>query len=244
MFWTFSLKKIPLFFVTEWRENRLYWTHLPQQEKQEIKKNKLRYFASLFISLGLHIVFLTSILNMVSKQVELSEEIKIRGEEVDFELTEGMVSSDVHPVYDDDSEVIIKSSLLVKPEDKQTLLLNNLLEKLKQGKMPTLSSSVLKPKSSYHSRLGQTEKTLMARLQVKSFKIPESKTGAKSAGFWNQVRMLKSDQTDSTGINNTEMMKVIDQHSFQFRDCYEKALLKDEKLSVRAVFLLKLNQSK
>ena len=38
-------------------------------------------------------------------------------------------------------------------------------------------------------------------------------------------------------------MKVIDQHSFQFQECYERGLLKDESLSGKVIFLLKLRQS-
>ena len=196
---------------------------------------------SLCISLSLHIVLFTSVLRGL-KPINLSQEIDIKGEEVNFELTEGMVSSDVNPIYDSEGQVIIKPSLLVKPKDKQALLLNSLLETLKAGKKPALSSSIIKTPSQNRPRLKQTEKSLMDQLQVENFKIPSSQA-TKSAGFWNQVRMLKSD-TATNEINNTKLMKVIDQHSFSFRDCYEKALLKDENLSVRATFLLKLNKSK
>ena len=248
MVWPFSLKKIFRFFVQEWRESRLYWANLSSLEKKEIQRNKIRYFVSLCVSILLHVGLVMSILNMALNPHKHSKEIEILKGEVDFELTEGMVSSDIQPVYDNEGEVIIKPSLLLKPEDKQAVALNDLLSQLKEGKGPALSSA-LQSHRLHRSHLepatpaSLAKKSLSAKLKVKGFKIPETKTQSKSAGFWNHIQMLKSDQADLADIDDSEIMKVIDQHSFQFRDCYEKALLKDEKLSVRAVFLLRLNQS-
>ena len=65
--------------------------------------------------------------------------------------------------------------------------------------------------------------------------------------LWDHMKMFKTDKTKKTvaaNQENTEIMKVIDQHSFQFQECYEEALLLDEKLSGKVIFLLKLNRSK
>ena len=206
------------FFVQELRESRVDWINLPLKEKQELKKGRLRYFAGLLTSLCLHIILFSLVLNMLSQPTNsLFQETKSVGVEVDFELTEGMVSSDVQPLYDSEGYVIIKPSRLLKPTDKQAQLLSDLVAQLKKGESLALSSSA--PKSSFQSppRLRPVDSSLMSNLQVKSFKIPERKVKAnKSAGFWNHIHKSKSEPTSMAHINDTEIMKVIDRHSFQF----------------------------
>ena len=58
------------------------------------------------------------------------------------------------------------------------------------------------------------------------------------------MNLSKTSLSSSANVNTTDIMKVIDGHSFQFRNCYERALLQDESLSVKVVFLLKLNGSR
>ena len=239
------IKKWILFFVHDLRESRADWINLPLKEKQELKKGQLRYSISLLVSLFLHIILLVLVWNIGSYPSPLFKDTENTGVEVDFELTEGMVSSDVQPLYDSESYVVIKPSRLLKPTDKQALLLNDLVAKLKEGKSPTLSSSTLRSLVQRSPRLKPVGSNLMSNLQVQSLKIPKRKVKSnKSAGFWNHIHKSKLDPKNINNTNDTEIMEVIDRHSFQFRDCYEKALLKDEKLSVRAVFLLQLSQSK
>ncbi len=69
----------------------------------------------------------------------------------------------------------------------------------------------------------------------------EKKVTPLKVQLWNHMNLSQS-STAGEGVNYTDIMKVIDKHSFQ--TCYEKALLKDEKLSVKLVFLLKISQSK
>ena len=243
------VKKAKAFFVQELKETRLDYMSLDPLAKKEIKKERLRHFASLSVSLALHIFLLLGMWNGLFSPSSFLGETKLQAEEVDFELTEGMVSSEVQPLYDPFGEVIIKPSLLFRErkKDKHALLLNELLKNLKKEKGPVLSSSVLKSGQKNFSRLRKAEQNLRWGLRVEKLKIPKrQKKSLQQAGFWSQMGLLKKeDKVSGLGaVNNTEMMKVIDSHSFQFRDCYEKALLKDESLSIRAMVLLKLNQSR
>ncbi len=243
------LKRARCFFVQEWKEARLDYKNLDPEDRKEIKKERLRYFASLGVSLALHVFLLAGMWNALLSPVSFVGETEIQAEEVDFELTEGMVSSEVEPLYDRFGEVIIKPSLLftARKKDKHALLLNELLKKLKEEKGPALSTALLKSRRKGSSRLRGAEQSLRAGLmRVEKVRIPQprQRKSLQEAGLWSQVGLLKKEKGNMAPVNNTEIMKVIDSHSFQFRDCYEKALLKDESLSIRAVVLLKLNQSR
>ena len=245
-FWYISPLFVLAFFLKEWREERLYLRSLDTQEKKEMTKQKVSYFISFSVSISLHAVFILGIFTGIFDRVLYNKDVFIAKDVVDFELMEGMVSSYLDPVYDQNSDVIVNPAILIGKQDKkddQMLSLNHLLNQLKKSKNPFLSS-VVSEGQKRRSKLGQEERNLRAGLGgFDQGRTIGKKIRPMRIKLWNQVHLSGSDAVN-VKVDYAHIMKVIDQHSFQFRDCYEQALLKDEKLSVKAAFFLKLNQSK
>ena len=173
--------------------------------------------------------------------VLIGEDKTIKGEAVDFDIMDGMLSSDLDPVYDKTSEFIIKPSSLIN-RDKKGQSLANLLERLKESKPTGLSfGRTSREGRKRRSQIGQAENKLKAGL---GWKKTKKKVSPLKSQFWENVKMSKSEAATEGSMDHGGIMKVIDKHSFEFQDCYERALLKDESLSGKVIFLLKLNQSK
>lgn len=235
------------FFIKEWREEKLYLMTLDDQEKQEVRRRKISYFVSFSLSLVLHIVFFLGVLNGVFSRVLSGKDMVVDKSIVNFDvLTEGMVSTYLDPVYDQDSDIIVDPAFLgkrKKERDKQILVLDNLLSELKNSGDPVPSSSFSKERK---QTLGfhREKRRLKAGLgKMRHRKGTSKKMAPMRVQLWDRMSLSNSNKI-SSNVDYTHIMKVIDQYSFQFRDCYERALLKDEHLSVKAAFLLQLNQSK
>ena len=234
------------FFAKEWKEERLYITGLSAEEKQEIKKSRRRHSLSFTFSCVLHGLLFFGFYKGIFTPLKQGPVWDLETGAVDFELAEGMISSEMPPVYDSTSDIIIKPALLLKEKkkDERAEALKALLQELRSGKNPVISSSVFK-KTSESARLEWEERQFKAGslLSVKKKK----KRKPFKAQLWSKMNVSKplvsSSSVSSSPVNrnNLDIMKVIDGHSFQFRNCYERALLKDESLSVKVVFLLKLN---
>ncbi len=175
------------------------------------------------------------------------EDQALKPSEVDFDIMDGMLASDMDPVYDEESEFIIKPSSLIIYKDKKDQSLANLLERLKGFKSKSLSEmsgKLIRKKKEYKSQIIQEERKLKAGL---GWQKSESQVMGKSAAplrvqLWDRIKMSKSNTTNKN-VDYGRIMKVIDQHSFEFQECYEKALLRDENLSGKVIFLLKLAHS-
>ena len=116
----------------------------------------------------------------------------------------------------------------------------NLLERLKESKVTGLSlGKTSKESKQYKSQIGKEEYKLRAEL---GWKKTKKKIAPLKSQFWDTVKMSQSDSIGK-GVDYGGIMKVIDRHSFEFQECYERALLKDESLSGKVIFLLKLNSS-
>lgn len=166
-------------------------------------------------------------------------------ETIDFDIMDGMLSSHLDPVYDRTSKFIIKPSALIKNEDRKKAVLSDLLAQLKSSKSPALSNNSLRQKKRYDSHLAQEEENLKAKLDQR----PRSRARLacldrpSRTQIWDRMKLLKS-TSQNTQVNHEDIMKVIDRHSFQFQECYERDLLRDEKLSGKVTFLLRLSQNK
>ncbi len=237
--------RILAFFAEEWKEERLYFTGLSAVEKQEIKKSRRRHGLSFSFSCILHGVLFIGLYNGLFTPVKEGPVLDI-GEAgaVDFELAEGMISSEMSPVFYE-SDIVVKPALLFtkKKKDERKTALEALLQELKLGKNPLLSSSVSADTTSQSARLEWEERRFKAGLL--SVKAGKRKRKHLKAQLWSKMNLFEALASSSdVSVNNSDIMKVIDGHSFQFRHCYERALLKDESLSVKVVFLLKLSQSR
>lgn len=245
-FWYVFPVPVLIFFMKEWKEERLYLSSLSVQEKKEIAKSRTSLFLSFSVSIVLHAVFFLSIFFGVFDRVLYDRNIFISKNVIDFELMEGMVSTYLDPVYDQNSDIIVDPAVLIgknKNKDSQLLSLSSLLKELKKSENPVLSS-VFSKSQKRKSRLDQEEKNLRAGLWgLKQGNTIAKKITPMRIQLWDHMRLSNSDVVN-VKVNYTHIMGVIDRHSFQFRDCYEQALLKDEKLSVKAAFFLKLDQSK
>ena len=237
------------FFIREWREDRLYLASLNMQEKKERIREKLYYC----VSFTLHIIFFLSAFYGVFNNILSgdAEHTIFPRDSVDFELTEGMISGDLSPMYDKKSDIIIQPSALLiekKKQEKQKLSLNTLLQKLKASKNTGLSSPlskefISKDVSNRPSKLNKMEKNFLAGLGLSGKKNPAKKSISLQKKLWDHINLQQSNKK-SGNINYAHIMSVIDQNSAPFRDCYEEALLKNEQLSVKATFILILNGSK
>ena len=246
-FWYLLPLSVICFFLKEWREGKLYLSSLSVREKQEIKKRKLCYYISFSVSGILHVIFFVVVFNGIVSNILIDKNVVLVNDTVDFELMDGMVSSYLSPIYDEKSDIIIEPSLLIgerQKNDKKALSLDNLLNYLKASKNPILSSSSSTNKQKYSVRFKQEERSFKAGLGIRHVKkkIEEAILPIRSQ-LWEHLHISKPEKMN-VKVNYADIMKAIDQHTFQFRDCYEQALLKDEKLSINAMFLLKINQSK
>lgn len=239
-FWYLFPGMVFRFLVQEWKEQRLYLATLTDWEKEEIRKQRRRNLLSFSISFVLHFLFCCIFFYKFSNVVLLSENKIIKKETIDFDIMDGMLSSELNPVYDEDSEYIIKPSSLIKSEERKAQSLISLLERLRESKITSLSNKALKKSIKYESQVGQGKYKLRSGLGLRRTR---RKISPFRAQFWDRMKMLKSDAT-SKYIPYGGIMKVIDRHSFQFQECYERALLKDENLSGKVIFLLRLNRSK
>ena len=170
----------------------------------------------------------------------LGEDTIIKGDLVNFDVMDGMLSSDLNPVYDKNSKFIIKPSSLIKSKRRKDQSLASLLEKLKEAKFTSLSNKTSKKNIKYESQIDQEDYKLGAGL---GWRKTRKKISPFRTQLWDRMKILKSNTIDED-TDYGKIMKVIDQHSFQFQECYEKALLTDESLSGKVIFLLKLSHSK
>ena len=243
-YWYIFPSSIFRFFIQERKERCLYLASLSERERKEIKRQKLRHLVAFSASFVLHFVFFLFLFYDFVGPVLIGEGEVTAQEAVDFDIMDGMISSDLDPVYDEKSEFIVKPSTLIKKEDRKKLALSNLLDKLRASKSPVLSGSPRsKNKKKYVSGIGQEEQRLKSALGWKGRRRREKKIKPLQLQLWNRMKMLKSSKAE-TQVNYGDIMKVIDKHNFQFQECYERALLVDENLSGKVTFLLRLNHSK
>ena len=241
-FWYIFPVPVFHFFVQEWKEERLHLATLNEQEKEEVRKKRWRNLTAFCVSFVFHCILFMSLFYNFQNPALIGEKKIMAEDSVDFDIMDGMVSSDLDPVYDENSEFIVKPSALIKKKDRKKLSLNNLLQKLKTSKSPVLSDNFSKKNKQYDSKLRLEEQSLKSELGWRGRKRKRKIEPLRSQ-LWKRLKLLKSEK-EETQVNYGDIMKVIDQHSFQFQECYEKALLKDEKLSGKVIFLLKLNHSK
>ena len=240
-YWFVFPSQMLQFFAREREEARLYRASLSPLEKQEIRSARRRMLLSFCASLALHAAFFLAVFSDFMEPVLLGEAEVSAESEADFKIMEGMVSEDLEPVYDEFSEFVIKPSELIKKKSSRLLSLDNLLEQLRAGKAAALSDRMAggNLEAKKPSRLGGAEGSLRARLRGRKIKKSLSLSRIQ---LWDHVKTLKM-KGGRGKANYSEIMKVIDKHNFQFQECYELGLLKDEKLSGKIIFLLKLDRS-
>ena len=242
-------------------ESLLFRASLSLQERREIRHERRRMGLSWLASLALHAAFFAVLLSDFMEPVLLSETKIAYQDEADFSLMDGMVSSQTDPVYDERSEFVIPPPPEA-PKDSRLLSLENLLEKLKAEGGAALSENLgaSYQQSDPGGRLKREERILKTGLKQRAGKRP----GSAGAPFerrpqiqlWDHVPMTAqkwsgrgagsgaAERGRHAAPPDSEIMKAIDQRNFQFQECYEMALLRDEKLSGKIVFLLKLNRAK
>ena len=226
------------FLVQEHKEWKKAMAVLTSEEKEELKQGKRRHVFAFTASLIFHFVFGLIFFYYSLGSVVLIEDQIVQGDIVDFDIMDGMLSSEVDPVYDKTSPFVIKPSSLIRKRKDQSL--TDLLEKLRDMKTTSLSGRTSKKRKKYKSQIGQEDYKLKAEWGWKGAK---KKIPSQRANLWSRVKSLQSDSTANQNVNYSEIMKVIDRHNFQFQECYEQALLRDESLSGKVIFLLKLNRS-
>ena len=236
-FWFVFPGSVFRFFVREWKAERLFLSSLSELEKAEIRKSGQRYLTAFSLSFVLHCaVFLIFFYNFKDAAFLLGENrIKTRAT-VDFDIMDGMVSGDVDPVYDKRSEFVIKPSVLIRRKRKKRSL-NALLKELKSSKGLVLSGVGHKKAEKQESRMNREEQKLKIGL---GWKKTKKRVAPLRAELWDRMKLLRESRREER-VDYKNIMKVIDGHSFQFQECYEKALLKDEKLAGKVIFLLKMS---
>ena len=246
-YWYIFPAQVFRFLEREREEIRLYHAALSLPERREIKRDRFRLLLSFFVSLCAHSAFLFVILNNYFMDAVMLGEKKASGSsEVDFNLMEGMISSHLDPVYDINSNLVVKPSSLIKKREKQLFDLENLLKKLKSKTALQASGAVVDAaggkKERFQTRTEELnlKERLRRRIKRRS-KIPP----IAQIQLWNRVQMAQTTEDKKpAAANYSKIMKTIDSHNFQFQECYEAALLKDETLSGKIIFLLKLQHSK
>ena len=254
-YWYLLPHQVVHFFLEEWREERRYRLSLSKSERQELSNRVYQNGMSFCFSLMLHLILVLGLVNGVleGSLINKSEEVVSLGEAiVDIEVMGGMLSGHVEPIYDSKSNIVIRAFSLNRYKIYQKMTaLEKLLQKLSNKKLSILpetsrSKSVGSNKSS-ESRLALVEKDLKAGM---SFGFRNNRRFAKrnkqltQTQLWNRVNLASVGSMREGIMNNQALMKVIDKHIFYFRECYEEALLKDDKLTVNAHFLLRLNKTK
>ena len=218
----------------------MFLSSLNELEKMEIRKSGQRYLTAFSLSFILHCaVFLMFFYGFKDAAFLLGEnQIKAR-DTVDFDIMDGMVSGDVEPVYDKNSDFIVKPSILVRRKRKKHSL-SVLLKELKSSKGPLLSAGGLKKREKRESRISQEEQKLKIGV---GWKKTKRRVRPLRAELWDRMKLLQENRREGR-VDYKNIMKVIDGHSFQFQECYEKALLEDEKLAGKVIFLLKMSGSR
>ena len=249
-YWYFFPDLTVRFFIKEYKEERRYYNSLSRKEKQESRLSQnLWSFSS---SLLLHLMVVFSLLNgkgFIGLSESSEEEAVSLGEAiVNFQITEGMVSAEVKPVYNPKSDIVVKPVSLDHYKTRIKLLaLDELLKSLKSTKAVLFSNS--SGSRSFSNKRGKQiakiKENLKAGLSL-GFKPSFRKYNQEQelAQLWSRVSVGELSKAYEKTMQYKDLMKVIDKNVFHFRECYEQALLKDEKLTVNAYFLLKLHRSK
>lgn len=244
--WYVSLWGVFTFFIKEWRAESLYLASLSATEKQEISKTKWTHRFWFFISITLHIIlFLGIITDPLDLTVVHTTNQVIVPKIVNFTLETGTISPNLNNIYDKNSEFIINKKDLIIEKRKNDL--KTLLDKLHgKKKFVGLKESLLlakdAAKNTHHSNLDKEEAYLQGQLRGSHNKFIINKTPSTNAQLWNNINLLKGN-SKGVKVNYTKIMQVIDKHRLKFRECYEKALLKDESLSVKGIFIMRLKKS-
>ena len=151
------------FLIQERKEKLLYLTTLTEGERKEIRKQKRRDLFFFSLSFVLHGLFALGFFYNFLNPVILGKDTFISKEAVDFDIMDGMLSSDLDPVYDENSEFIIKPSALITQREKKDQSLANLLENLRRSKTTGLSTGKISKKKRKISI-----KTWSRRAEIKS----------------------------------------------------------------------------
>ena len=245
-FWYLFPRPVCAFFAQEWREEKQRLTRLSAGERAELVRRKRACLFSFFASVVFHLLFVVGIVNGLFDEREVSPPPADGDMVVKFDILEGMVSSDLDPVYDPVGEVVVDPARMKDKKHLRTEALDSLLKELKSGKSPFLRASVFESARENSPRLKGEELRFQAGLSLKSPR-PGSvfkNINSLQVQLWDRLRLSSSTGGEKVDMAHGEMMQVIDSHTVRFRDCYERALLKDQQLSVKAVFFLKLNQSR
>ena len=254
-YWYLLPHHIVYFFLEEWREEKKYRLSLSQIERHELSNRTYQNFMSFCFSLMLHLILILGVVNGVleGSLINKSEEVVSLGEAiVDVEVMGGMLSGPVDPIYDPKSDIVIKNFSLNRYKiHKKMTALEELLQKLSNKKISILSKNAQSRSTGSNrnseSRLALVEKDLKERMSFgfrKNRRFIRRNQKFKQTQLWNRVNLAAAGNMRKRVMNNQALMKVIDKHIFYFRECYEQALLKDEKLTVNAHFLLKLSKAK
>ena len=131
-FWYLFPVSVFRFFAQEREEQKLYLATLTEREKEEIKNQKRRNLFSFSASFLLHCLFCLGFFYNFINPILIEKDRIIAGDAIDFDIMDGMLSSEVNPVYDKESEFIIKPSNLIREEKKEQSL-TFLLEQLKKN---------------------------------------------------------------------------------------------------------------
>lgn len=242
-FWLLSPRRIFQFFAREREESRLWRASLSRRELREISLERRRLWISYSVSFALHALIAFALLSDFTGAVLIGDQRISAESEADFKLMEGMISHLEKPVYDESSGIVVKPSRLIRKKDRRLLSLDNLLQKLRSGGGLKLSGGAFKgsEKSAARPRTGAEELELKAGLRRRR---TGKRLSVSRGQLWDGLRLMReANKGGAAQVNYSEIMKVIDKHNFQFQECYELALLKDEKLSGKMVFLLKLDRA-
>ena len=238
-----KLKTIWKDFLHQRREEKMYLLSLSPKARSYFQHRQKEKFVSFGASFLLHTLlffsFMTGFMDGSLFAPAQSQNVAALGEAVvDFQIMDGMISQDLKPVYDPNSTIFIKP-LALNPSSE----LDKLLQSLRKKSTTALSSSRKQGKHSSRRNFSALKNRLKAGIHF-GFRKPRvvSNSSRSMQQLWNRVGLQALHSPTAGGYK--DFMRVIDKHTFYFRECYEKALLKDEKLKVNASFLLTLNQSR
>ena len=135
--------------------------HFNFRAKRGVKsRGERRHVFAFTASLIFHCVFALSFFYYSGGSVVLIEDQVVKGDIVDFDIMDGMLSSEVDPVYDKNSPFVIKPSSLIKKRKDQSLM--DLLDKLRDVKTTGLSGRTSTKRKKYESQIGQGDYKLKA----------------------------------------------------------------------------------
>ena len=234
-----------IFFIEEWRDHRTYRKALSEKEKREARLNKLYQFLSFTISLVLHCIIFFGITIFFMDSENTGQELLIDNA-VEFELASGMVaSSGIESVYETESGIIVKPNSLSKlsHQNSKVKILDDLLNKLREEKTSTWSKN--NPQKSQSQSIGWSDaikKQLENNLNVENKNQKKLNQKIVLAKLWDRLKISQMNKEYSS-TDHKNIMDQIQKYTYQFRDCYEKSLLLDEVLAVKAAFLLNVNRA-